>query len=313
MTEAQQGAYRSANYVASPNRTISVVTPSYNQAEHLVATLESVLSQHGDFQIDHVVMDGGSTDGSVDLLRQHEASLRRRARQAQCNGFQFRWISRPDGGQAEAINTGFEMADGDLFCWLNSDDLFANANALARVFAYFKAHPDAAFLYGRAYEIDFEGGVCGTHRVVVEYQIEDLLEIDYIVQPAAFWRRAVYERIGPLNQSMHFAFDWEYWIRISREFKFHFLNEFLACNRVYPENKSLSGGEARRREIAQLLTTHGKLTDRSINAYLSATPDMHAIKKGNRLVRRLLGPVRQVEHWLRPLWNARARRKRKPA
>ncbi|MEK6233851.1 MAG: glycosyltransferase, partial [Planctomycetales bacterium] len=288
MTATASGQYRSATYRRDARQVVSVVTPSYNQTAYLPATLESVLSQQGDFHLDHVVLDGASDDGSVEILREFEDGLRRGSNRPKCAGFQFRWLSRPDGGQSEAINKGFRIAEGGVLCWLNSDDLYADGAAVSRVAAFFDANPAAGFLYGRAYEINAEGASCGTHRVVIEYGIEDLLEIDYIIQPASFWRREVFDRVGPLNESMCFAFDWEYWMRVSEEYEFHFLNEFLACNRLYPENKSLSGGDARRKEIAQLLIDRGKLTDRSINAYLCSSQNMNVIKKGNPLVRGFL-------------------------
>src|SRR5262245_57011017 len=124
---------------------ISVVTPSFNQAQFIESTLQSVLNQHYP-RLEYIVIDGGSTDGTLAILKKYEADLQ--------------WLSEPDHGQAEAINKGFKKASGDIICWLNADDEFM-PGALSTVAAYFQTHAEAQFVYGDAETIDDKGRTYG--------------------------------------------------------------------------------------------------------------------------------------------------------
>lgn len=251
--------------------TITVVTPSFNHRGFIESTMQSVIGQQGDFYIDYIVMDGGSKDGTRELLKEYEQKFNAGQIPMACKGIRFRWQSEPDQGQAHAVNKGFALAEGSILCWLNSDDLYYNSEVLAKVVRYFETHPESRFVYGKGYAINTNGKVIREEHYVTDFGGEDLLEIDYVLQPSAFWRYDVYESVGPLKQSMHFAFDWEYWIRCQRQFSLDFMNEFLSCNRIHPTTKTTCGGIVRKREIAELLLTQGKFTERSVQAYL-ATP-----------------------------------------
>jgi glycosyltransferase involved in cell wall biosynthesis len=246
----------------------TIVTPSFNQAPYLATTIESVLSQAGDFTLDYIVMDGGSSDGSVDIIRHFSDRVGAGQCPVGCRGVRMRWFSEPDRGQSHAVNKGLALAGGQILGWLNSDDTYPDHCTLAKVFNFFRERPTASFVYGKGYRIDDKGRRIGQEEYITAFGIDDLLEVDYILQPSAFWRRSLHERIGPLDESMHFAFDWDYWIRCSRLAKLEFLDEFLACNRVYGATKTSCGGIRRKAEIAKLLLAYGGFTQRSINAYL---------------------------------------------
>lgn len=247
----------------------TIVTPSYNQARFLPATLDCVLAQRGDFTLDYIVMDGGSTDGSADILRQYAADLAAGKRRFACRGGQFRWFSERDRGQSHAVNKGFALAQGEILGWLNSDDLYDNDHVLARVQGRFAAQPTAEFVYGRGYRVDEAGVREKEEWYVTAFGMDDLKEICYILQPAAFWQRSLARRVGPLDESMHYAFDWDFWIRCGAVTSFEFLDELLACNRVYGDTKTNVGGLRRKAEIAAMLLRHGGFTQRAINAYLA--------------------------------------------
>jgi glycosyltransferase involved in cell wall biosynthesis len=283
--------------------SVTVITPSFQQASFIEETMRSVVEQRGDFELDYIVVDGGSTDGSIELIREFERRIQSGQLRAGCGKVRFRWLSEPDRGQASAINKGFRLATGDVFAWLNSDDLYADDQVIAKCVAFFRARADARFLYGKGYGIDRAGRVQCEERYVTDLSTDDLPELDMILQPASFWRREVYETIGFLNESLHYVLDWEYWLRCQKQFRLDFLDEFLACNRRHESTKTASGGIERKREIAEFLLTSGAFTQRAIQAYL-ATPAAGILQPRQSARRLLLSPGRYVERRIRRLRKA---------
>lgn len=207
---------------------ISIVTPSFNQGGFIEATIRSVLEQ--DYpELEYWVIDGGSSDGTLDILKKYEDRLR--------------WISEPDSGQTNAINKGLRLASGEVLAYLNSDDLYL-PGALRRVGAYFAAHPEAAWLTGRCRTID-AGGV-ETRRLITRYKnfwlrlrsYSVLQVLNYISQPATFWRRAAYEALGPLDENLHYTMDYDYWLRLGGRYRLHVLPQELAAFRLHGSSKS---------------------------------------------------------------------------
>ena len=287
-----------------PIQSVSIITPSYQQRPFIEQTLLSVVGQRGDFDLDYIVIDGGSTDGTVELLGDFERRLAAARPRPGCRNLRFRWISEKDRGQASAINKGFRLATGDVIAWLNSDDIYPNNRVISQCVGYFRSHPESRFVYGKGYGIDRAGRIQGEERYVTDHPVDDLPELDMILQPAAFWRREVYEAVGLLDESLHYVLDWEYWLRCQRHFRLDFLNEFLACNRRYDSTKTETGGIARKREIAQLLLAAGNFTERAINAYL-VTPTAGAAlassskRQRQSALRTLLAPSRYLERRIR--------------
>ena len=207
---------------------VSIVTPSFNQGRFLRRTIDSVLAQ--DYpRIEYLVFDGGSRDDSVEILRSY--------------GNRFFWRSGPDGGQSDAINQGFGLAKGDIFAWLNSDDVLL-PGAVSSVVNRFRQHPDCDLLYGNAHFIDECDRVLGDYPTA-PYDFDRLLESCCICQPAAFWRRSVLDRIGPLDDSLHYAMDYDYWMRLDRTGgKLLQVPEVLACSRVHARDEDAFGPAA---------------------------------------------------------------------
>ena len=169
----------------------SIITPSYQQGQFITQTIRSVLEQNYT-AIEYIVMDGGSTDSTLEILRHYEDRLQ--------------WYSEPDDGQADAINKGFTLASGDVFAWLNSDDYYA-PGTIKRVADYFATHPETAFVYGDAIGIDLKErnyGVrmhVGLRQKIIESDFDILLNLyDFLVQPACFWRASLWREIGQLIQ-----------------------------------------------------------------------------------------------------------------
>ncbi|MGE5344850.1 MAG: glycosyltransferase family 2 protein, partial [Acidithiobacillales bacterium] len=174
--------------------SISLVTPSLNQGRFIRQTIESVLSQ--DYPgLDYFVQDGGSTDGTLDVLAEYAGRVP--------------FISEPDRGQADAINRALRRAHGEVLGYLNSDDLL-RAGALRAVGEAFTAHPDVVFVWGRAAYIDAEGRSVSPYLVRAD-ALSRLADACFIAQPAAFFRRRVWEEAGELDETLHHTMDYDYW------------------------------------------------------------------------------------------------------
>lgn len=219
---------------------ISVVMPSFNQAQFLPAAIDSVLSYDGACEL--IVMDGGSTDGSVEVLEHYAPRL-------------THWQSALDGGQAAAINAGFARAGGEVLCWLNSDDLHL-PGTLARVATAAGAAPRRFFRYGSAVHLRESPQL--SVALAPAYPATDgrLLHDDVVVQPSAFWSRDVWDATGPLDESLHFAFDWEWFIRAQQHAEFTYVEEIYSVYRLHEAHKTGSGGSRRREEICEVVRRH---------------------------------------------------------
>jgi glycosyltransferase involved in cell wall biosynthesis len=216
----------------------SIVTPTLNGLPLLRETAASILSQEGDFELQWIVVDGGSTDGTVQWL----TSLDDR---------RVTWTSEPDRGQAEAINKGLARADGDVAAWLNCDDLYA-PGALAAVAKAFLTHPDAQWLVGRYEMIALDGRLIRSavvdykRRRLERYSLDKLLTENIIPQPAVFWRRSFGQRVGQLDESLYFTMDYDLWLRMARLAPPLVRDDLLAKFRLHPGSKS---GKVDRRQF----------------------------------------------------------------
>ncbi len=226
---------------------ISVVTPSFNQAKYLEATLRSVLEQ--DYpHVEHLVIDGGSTDGSVDILRKHSSRL-------------AYWCSEADRGQADAIAKGFQRATGEILCWLNSDDVFL-PGALRAVAQFFHRHPEAEAVCGGAYIINSQGqpvrrfGHC-TLGVKATFNRFRFYGQDGVYQQATFWRRGAYEAVGGVNRELQFIMDRDLFTRLACRQPFRQLPALLACFRIHEECKTRRIQEVQRRESNAFFAQYG--------------------------------------------------------
>jgi glycosyltransferase involved in cell wall biosynthesis len=216
---------------------ISIITPSYNQGEYLAETIESVLSQEGDFHLDYILVDGGSTDSSVEIIRQFDERLREGSWPVSCRSIGFRWISERDRGQADALAKGFALAAGEIVGWLNSDDLYL-PGALQTVLGQFRAAPATALVYGDADYCDRQGAPLGSYRTG-PYDFPRLAWFNFVCQPAAFFRRSALQAVGGIDQTLHFAMDYDLWVRIGSRFPCAYLQKRLAVYRLHESSKSV--------------------------------------------------------------------------
>jgi glycosyltransferase involved in cell wall biosynthesis len=242
---------------------ISVVTPSYNQAKFVDATIDSVLSQEGDFELEYLVMDGGSTDGSVDVIRRYADLVASGRWPLRCRGIVMEWVSERDEGQAAAINAGLRRATGDVLSYLNSDDLYF-PGAFQRVVDAFMRDPAADFVYGDGDVIDERGGLLWEwlarpydHAVMTSYHFLWNDFTNYVMQQATFWRRRVRDRIGDFDPTFHFALDVEYWVRAGAAgVRLTHLPEKLGKFRMIEGTKSLSSPTAFWEDYLEIFRRH---------------------------------------------------------
>lgn len=216
---------------------VSVITPSYNQADFLEDTIKSVLAQ--DYPaIEYLIIDGGSTDGSVDIIRKYKSEL-------------VWWISEPDEGQAAAINKGMIRAQGEIVAWLNSDDLYL-PGAVSRAVAEFQSHPQLGLVFGNAVTIDV-GGCPIRELIFPDWQLEDLIGFRIICQPAVFMARELYEQVAGLDLNYHYMLDHHLWIRIANLASIQHIPSMLAAARHHEAAKNVSQAAAFGRESLEIL------------------------------------------------------------
>jgi glycosyltransferase involved in cell wall biosynthesis len=221
---------------------VSIVTPSLNQVAFIEETIRSVLRQ--DYpRIEYIVADGGSTDRTLSILRKYEDHLI--------------WFSEPDRGQSDAINKGFQRSHGEILAWLNSDDVYL-PGAVRTAADYLAVHSEVAMVYGDCNMVDEQGQVMGRSIWIEDFDLRRLVEdLNYIHQPAAFFRRQAFEDVGMLDVDLHYGMDYDLWIRIGKKYPVRRIPHVLANIRVYPHTKTASGGEERWQEVFEIGRRYG--------------------------------------------------------
>lgn len=265
----------------------SIITPSYNQGRFITDSLQSVKIQLNaekntdasiqDFSVEHLVMDGGSTDGTVAMLEiwlQNAGKLQFRNPEPRTpdaghpsasqdfsvsqfgENLRFHFVSEADAGQTDAINKGLNLATGDILAYLCSDDLY-EPGALAAVAEIFQKNPEVDVVYGDYYFLEGDSGWKRLKEAGPFSRVR-LLGDNFLGQPAVFWRRRVYERYGALDGRLKFCMDHEYWLRISGETKWFYLEQALAVCRLHGSAKTSSQLAPAWWETARMVKQYGQ-------------------------------------------------------
>ncbi len=207
---------------------VSIVTPSFNQARFLEATIQSVLSQNYP-RLEYMIVDGGSTDGSLEIIKKYASRL-------------TWWISEKDQGQTDALNKGFGHARGDILAWLNSDDTY-ESGAVASAAKYLQMHREVGLVYGDANYIDENGRRLGRFPAA-QTDLRRLRQgYVHIPQQASFFRGELWRTLGPLDPSFYFAMDYDLWVRIASRAALKYLPETWANFRLHAAGKTLAADD----------------------------------------------------------------------
>ncbi len=265
---------------------ISIITPSYNQGKYIERTIQSVLTQ-GVPGLEYLVIDGGSTDDTVEILKRH--------------GARFDWVSEKDRGHPDAINKGIVRSTGPIVGWLNSDDVYY-PGALATVLEHFDTHPDVDVVYGDANHID-------EHDAVIEkyptepWNWQRLLETCFISQPAAFVRRRLFDRHGLMDLTLRQSMDYEYWVRLGRRgVRFEYLPKLLAATRLHEEAFTVGSRIACHTAVNNFMRQHfGKTPDRWIFNYAHAVVETKGFDRSEPL--RFAMALSVVSYYASLRWN----------
>ncbi len=228
---------------------ISIITPSYNQGQFIEDTILSVINQNYP-NLEYIIIDGGSTDNTVNIIKKYEHYL-------------AYWTSEKDNGQSEAINKGFKKATGEIVGWINSDDFFM-PGAFSKVANCFAMNKELDFINGYSLLIDEHTNILSNHFIIKQKKWYARHGIYYISQPAMFWKRKIFDKIGFLREDFHALMDRELLIRIlSNDFKIGHLGKILAAFRMHNASKSSEAGGSKicmndALELTQLYGEYGQ-------------------------------------------------------
>ena len=261
------------------NNIFTIVTPSLNQGRFIEQTLKSVLDQVGNFYIDYIIADGGSTDRSVEIIKKYDKLIKEKKYPIKCQGIELRWWSESDKGQTQALNKGFHKGRGDICAWINSDDYYA-PGALNIIMSEFNQHPEVDLIYGNCFEM-FESGEVRQGEALPGDFKKNVREGCLISQPAAFFTKKVFEKVGYLNESYQYCMDYDLWLKILKDHKALFIKKDLAYFRIWPESKTGNKRQEFVREENQIRNKYGgsAINPGSIHRFRYKIPGTGFLKK----------------------------------
>jgi glycosyltransferase involved in cell wall biosynthesis len=204
---------------------VSIITPSYNQGHFLEETIRSVLDQ--DYpRIEYIIVDGASNDNSVEIIRSYADRL-------------AWWVSEKDKGHADALNKGFAHASGEIIAWLNSDDTYTSPHVISEAVEFLQAYPQTGMVYADANLTDNSGQVIGSFPAKQTSYEAMLRGSVHIPQATTFFRKALFEQVGPLSLTLFFSFDYDLWVKLAKVSEISYLPRLWANFRLHDSGKSV--------------------------------------------------------------------------
>ncbi|MCU0549104.1 MAG: glycosyltransferase [Leptolyngbya sp. Prado105] len=264
--------------------SISVVIPSYNQGQFIEETILSVLGQQYP-NLEILVIDGGSTDNTIEILEQYSDQL-------------AYWHSQKDQGQGDAINQGFRRCSGDIICWLNSDDMYL-PGTLIDVGRRLRDRSDQNYcIYGNTVMIDQSGArqESGRMQIARPFDPETLTYLDFIPQPSSFWTRKLWQTVGELDLDYYFVLDWDWFLRASKVAEFEYVPKFYSLYRIHESHKTGSGGNRRCQEVTKIV--HRYSSDYWTELYREFERSYTDIQQRSRFLGSLKIPRKYQHHFL---------------
>ena len=228
----------------TPYPKISIITPSYNQGKFLETTIKSVFDQQYP-NLEYIIMDGGSTDGSVGIIKKYSDRL-------------TYWESGPDNGQCDAIKRGFELSHGDILAYINSDDYYL-PGTFFKVAEEFMKKPSPLWITGNGIFIDTVGNTLHRNERLPPVSLNSLIFFgNYIFQPSTFWKREIYSLTTGLDTSLEFSFDYDLFLKFIQISPPNVLRSNLAAFRMHPDSKSSTISHISTKEMGQIIEVHKK-------------------------------------------------------
>jgi len=278
---------------------ICIVTPNYNGARFLPDTLDSIIAQHGDIDVQCIVQDGGSTDESHSILESYEKRLKRGELRARAKSFRFQYFIERDEGQYDAVNRGFARTDADILAYLNSDDVYL-PGALQAVCAAFRDNPDVRWLTSCwPVRINDQGVLVSTdrregfsHRWFMHGQHlpgGGGFARWFVQQDCTFWRRSLSAEVGPFNTAYDLAADFDMWLRMFQKTELYAVRALLAAFRIHPTQKT-ADQSAYVNEAFHILREAGGRPTRGVSGLLHGI--VHPRLQRSGLLRKLLAAFR---------------------
>ena len=207
---------------------VSIITPSFNQAKYIERTILSVLDQ--DYpDIEYIIVDGGSTDSTIDIIKKYENKI-------------SYWVSEKDMGQTDAINKGFSKAHGEIIAWINSDDTY-NPGAVSEAVNFLGQNPDVGLVYGDANFIDGEDCIIGSFPARQTSYKKLKQGYVHVTQQSAFFKKSVWDKVGPLDPSFYFAMDYDLWVRIAAVAPIVYISKLWANFRLHDDAKTIAADD----------------------------------------------------------------------
>jgi glycosyltransferase involved in cell wall biosynthesis len=228
---------------------ISIVIPSYNMGGFIEETIKSIVEQdYPDYEC--IVMDGGSTDNTIDILKKYQPKIT--------------WKSEKDNGQSDAINKGLRQATGEIVTYINADDMY-EAGCFRKIADFTQKNPDIKWLYGKCRIVNDKNieirGLITRYKNIWQrsYSYNKLLVMDFLSQPAVFWRKEMNQELGYFDVNDHLSMEYDFWLRLGAKYRPGYINDYLARFRIHPASKSSLGYTAAARSARELARKHARL------------------------------------------------------